>query len=114
MTAPDLTTVINRAGSEGIPERMVPSEFKGDPSLEDHQGRYRFAAANLLPGTVLDAACGVGYGTQFLCKEAGLEEALGIDLCSATLEFARQHYPHPRARFQELDVMKNCISQSSV
>ena len=77
-------------------ERQVAPSRSG--IRRDHVARYEFAAA-LLPegGTVIDAACGVGYGTQLLA-EAG-HQVIGIDYCQEALDYARHHYAHSRTGY---------------
>lgn len=55
-----------------------------------HVERYRLAGDSIPQGSsVLDAACGSGYGSGFLasCNYTGL------DLDGISLEYARRHYP---------------------
>jgi SAM-dependent methyltransferase len=76
------------------PERFVP-EFQSDaPWAEAHLERYRFAAERLLPtDSVLDAACGSGYGTAILSHSC--KRAAGIDKSRATIAYAREKYGGP-------------------
>jgi SAM-dependent methyltransferase len=62
-------------------------------------------AATQLPGiermTVLDIACGTGYGSDYL---AGLaRKVVGIDLEPAVVARCRSRYPNPRAQFKAMD-----------
>ena len=59
----------------------------------DHVKRYQFAASMIGCGTVLDAACGCGYGTKIL-HDSGCK-VIGIDISGGAIEFARKHYPGP-------------------
>jgi SAM-dependent methyltransferase len=63
------------------------------PTLEgvrpDHTNRYKWAAERL-SGTVVDAACGTGYGSAILA-EAGLE-VRAYDNDPDAIEFAEQHF----------------------
>jgi SAM-dependent methyltransferase len=73
----------------------------------DHVARYEWAAARLKELTggaeahVLDIACGIGYGTQLLA-EAGFW-ALGADRDAEALDYARTHYVHARAQWEQVD-----------
>jgi SAM-dependent methyltransferase len=73
------------------PERFVP-EFQSDvPYAKAHIERYRFAAEHLLPSdTVLDAACGSGYGTAILSRFC--RKTTGIDKSAAAIAYAREKY----------------------
>lgn len=54
-------------------ERMGPDEMVGS-SLMGHLTRYRLAAGFLEPDdTVLDAACGTGYGSDVLLQRGDIE-----------------------------------------
>ena len=43
--------------------------------------------------TVLDLACGCGYGSKILHDAGAIVR--GIDVCQEAIEYARQHYPGP-------------------
>ncbi len=59
------------------------------PVTVKHIERYRLAG-DLIPAgsTVLDAACGSGYGSSLLTRC----EYIGLDLEHTVLEYARRHY----------------------
>jgi SAM-dependent methyltransferase len=86
-------------------ERIVPDELEevgatGRETLQLHLERYAFAAQRLRGTTVLDIACGVGYGTRFLIDHNPQIECIhGVDLSSSTIAYARQHYSHPRVEY---------------
>lgn len=73
-------------------------EFTGErftPECEreiryEHLHRYAFAATLCQASEVLDAACGEGYGSAILAREA--RRVVGIDLGEAAIEHARQRY----------------------
>jgi 2-polyprenyl-3-methyl-5-hydroxy-6-metoxy-1,4-benzoquinol methylase len=68
--------------------------------------RYRWAAQHIPEGAlVLDAACGIGYGTSLLAT-AGALLAVGVDIDEPTLAFAREHYAHERAEYIAGDCMQ--------
>jgi SAM-dependent methyltransferase len=88
-------------------ERVVPDLLRlSDPIeagvLEIHQARYRFAAARATGKSVLDLACGVGYGSAIL-KEAGAASVLGVDLSNEAIEYARARYAAERVEFRVAD-----------
>lgn len=69
-------------------ERLIPNDHPGSLVLAEHLARY-LMAAQLAPGrTVLDAACGEGYGTAILLR-AGATACVGVDVDQATVERAR-------------------------
>lgn len=89
------------------PDLLAASENPADRErLENHLERYDFASEQLPPtGNVLDIACGVGYGTDRLCRELEGISATGVDLSDAAIEFARSRYAHPHATFVQHDAM---------
>ncbi len=58
----------------------------------DHVNRYKFAAS-LLTGDVLDAACGIGYGSRIL-HDSGCR-VTGIDIDEKAIASAKKHYHGP-------------------
>lgn len=65
---------------------------KGYGDLPDHHfNRYEFAA-RYASGRILDAACGVGYGSQIL--SAG--DVTGVDASAEAIKWAIRHFPGPK------------------
>ena len=62
-----------------VPERLVPGTLAWDLYEVEHRQRYEFFSPQCRGLKVLDAACGVGYGTQIL-REQGAVFVAGIDL----------------------------------
>jgi 2-polyprenyl-3-methyl-5-hydroxy-6-metoxy-1,4-benzoquinol methylase len=56
-----------------------------------HVARYEFAKSRV-SGYVLDAACGVGYGSYLLSDVA---DVTGVDIEQEAIEYARTHYAGP-------------------
>jgi SAM-dependent methyltransferase len=80
----------NRIGDAD--ERFVPGMADGELIEAEHMARYLWAS-QLAPGrAVLDAGCGVGYGTALLAG-AGAAEAVGIDVSRESVEAARTGAP---------------------
>ena len=82
-----------------IPDELQCSQVTGDETLKLHITRYEFARQHLIPGRVLDLACGVGYGTSLLQESSIVTEAIGVDICKEAIEYANQRYSCARARF---------------
>ncbi len=82
-------------------ERIIPDQTpKGIVSL--HLVRYHFAAQFCRNKRVLDAACGVGYGSHFLSKTA--RSVTGIDLSKDAIEYARKTYLESNSEFRAMDI----------
>jgi SAM-dependent methyltransferase len=87
--------------SRTAPERIVPDETEpGIVAL--HRKRYEFALPLCTGKDVLDAGCGVGYGSAYLAGAAG--KVVGIDLSADAIAYARLHYAGPRTSFERMDV----------
>jgi 2-polyprenyl-3-methyl-5-hydroxy-6-metoxy-1,4-benzoquinol methylase len=97
------------AEEKGLPEassleRLIPLELDteettGAETLKLHLDRYAFARKHLVQGTVLDIACGVGYGTVFLAGSPGIVRVVGVDVSAEAIRYARQHYNHERVSY---------------
>lgn len=83
------------------PERIVPDdESPGIVAL--HLKRYLFAAPYCRDKVVLDAACGVGYGSAELARVA--ERVVGVDVDDAPIAYARTRYASGNVEFRTMDV----------
>jgi len=78
---------MSRPPEEAHPERFDP-ETMGGLIKADHEARYRWAAQAVAGRRVLDAGCGVGYGTRILA-EAGATHVVGIDRSHEAIAAAR-------------------------
>ena len=72
-------------GEYFIPEKS-PKKIE-----EDHVERYKFAAQFVNGKTVLDIACGVGYGSGILA-EAGALRVDGVDISEDVINYAKCNY----------------------
>ncbi|HBA49271.1 MAG TPA: hypothetical protein DCZ91_16050 [Lachnospiraceae bacterium] len=77
-------------------ERFLPDECQGEISIEHYQ-RYQFASRLSRGKAILDAACGEGYGSSLLAREASA--VVGLDIDPAVIENARQKYTQPGLSF---------------
>jgi 2-polyprenyl-3-methyl-5-hydroxy-6-metoxy-1,4-benzoquinol methylase len=84
-----------------FPERIIPDETETGV-VAVHLARYEFAAGFCAGKDVLDAACGVGYGTAYLAGHGG--KVLGVDIDTRTIEYARQRYGGSASRFEAMNV----------
>jgi SAM-dependent methyltransferase len=63
-----------------------------------HLVRYHLATNFIRPGdTVLDCACGLGYGAYILYQCSSAIKILGVDLCPDSIQYATQNYGIPGA-----------------
>ena len=70
-------------------ERQVAPTIDG--IRRDHVARYEFASRQIQQSSsVIDFACGVGYGARILA-DAGLQ-ATGFDIDEEAIAYAREHY----------------------
>ena len=87
-----------------VPDRLADDDPAEAATLRVHLERYRFAAHHLVPGTVLDLACGVGYGTRALADErAQITRATGVDVCGRSIDYANRRYGSDRIEFHHSD-----------
>jgi SAM-dependent methyltransferase len=92
------------------PERIVPDETEpGIVAL--HLKRYEFARRYCTGADVLDAGCGVGYGTAFLAEQAG--RVVGVDLSEQAIAYARGRYALANVEFVVGDVAALPLSDDS-
>jgi len=86
---------------------MKDGERQVSPTLDgvryDHLARYRWACHHL-NGTVLDAACGIGYGSNILANHGFTVRSVDID--QEAIDYGLKHYNHPNITFQCLPLDK--------
>jgi SAM-dependent methyltransferase len=74
------------------PERFVPNQMRGKMLEAEHFVRYHWVAPMAAGERVLDAGCGLGYGTAILAG-GGAASVTGVDLAESVLEAARPDMP---------------------
>ena len=67
----------------------------------DHVNRYKWVV-QYLNGTVLDAACGIGYGSKIMA-ESGLR-VRAIDVDREAIDYAGAYYNHSGIDYQCVDI----------
>ena len=83
------------------PERIVPDETESG-IVAIHLKRYEFARRYCERKAVLDAACGVGYGSAHLAHVA--TRVVGVDRDADAIAYARERYGDPNVEFSVQDV----------
>ncbi|MFN2470678.1 MAG: methyltransferase domain-containing protein [Gaiellaceae bacterium] len=78
--------------AEGTPERYVPEAMRGELVEAEHLARYWWAAGLVEDKRVLDAGCGLGYGSAIMA-DAGAIDVVGVDVAEAVVEAAHAHVP---------------------
>ena len=92
------------------PERIVPDETEpGIVAL--HLKRYEFALPHCVGKDVLDAGCGVGYGSSFLA--AGASRVVGVDSDESAITYARRRYAAPNVEFRVDDLLEPDLLDAS-
>jgi len=86
-------------------ERMIPEHNSGDIIYSEHLLRYSFAKQFVKGKTVLDVACGSGYGSQMLGK-AGAGSVTGVDISEKAVAYANQKYKEKNTSFVVADGTK--------
>ena len=87
---------------ENTLERIIPELIRVENRIDNqtlhlHLDRYHFAGRNILPGTIADIACGVGYGSYLLITQYGevINRIYGVDKDAESIQWAIDHYPNP-------------------
>ena len=83
-------------------ERLVPGTEGWDRYHADHVQRYNFFASRYSGKTVLDMACGAGYGSNLIASH-GASKVTGIDIAPEAVSFAKQNYKDSRLEFLQMD-----------
>lgn len=78
---------MNFTGERYIPEYFSESQ---DTIKREHEERYSVVAKIVSDKKVLDAACGSGYGSFELSKNA--KEVFGLDISEETIKYAKETF----------------------
>ncbi len=72
--------------------------------IRKHLIRYNFANLFVKENSeVLDAACGVGYGTSILSQKS--KSIIGIDYSKAAIKFAKKNHKNKKIKFYESNIL---------
>lgn len=105
---------INNNFDEYFWERMYPGTvFATLNHFLTHMGRYQYVKQFLGKGdVVIDAACGIGYGTRYLSDHCS--RVYGVDLSSDSLSLARRYYHHENIKWMKEDVTALPMADHSI
>jgi 2-polyprenyl-3-methyl-5-hydroxy-6-metoxy-1,4-benzoquinol methylase len=81
-------------------ERVIPNNERTKYLFQEHAIRYLFASQFISSKTVLDAACGSGYGSAIL-SESGATKVVGIDNSSEAIEYCEKNYKNENLEFKK-------------
>lgn len=83
-------------------ERLVPGTDGWDKYHADHVQRYNYFASRYSGKSVLDMACGAGYGSAIIASN-GASHVTGIDIAAEAVSFAKANYNSAALDFRQLD-----------
>ena len=92
-------------------ERVLPNDERTKFLFQEHAIRYLFASQFTASKTVLDAACGSGYGSAIL-SESGAQKVVGIDNSSEAIEYCEKNYKKENLEFKKDDCEKITLDAS--
>lgn len=79
-------------------ERMHPLIHQREIFYFEHLGRYHFVSQFVKNKTVLDVACGNGYGSSLL-NQAGSNLVVGVDSSPEAINYAQKNYAEKGLKF---------------
>ena len=94
-------------------ERASKDHFGRTSLRDEHIHRYQLAA-RAARGFVVDCACGIGYASALIARQAEVEAYLGIDPSEDAIEYAIKNYSGERIRFEYGMLEKNSCGRSSI
>lgn len=92
-------------------ERLVPGECEAVTEAI-HMQHYRLVAPHVAGRRVIDAGCGVGYGSRMLA-DAGAASVLSLDYSEVALAYARANFDHPAITWRQTDLNVQDFAPSS-
>lgn len=85
-----------------VDERVVPGKSNVN-NLQRHIARYNLVLSDAKDKSVLDLACGTGYGSFLLDMVADSIE--GVDISRDAIEFAEKFYHSSTLSFKQADIL---------
>lgn len=93
-------------------ERMIPEFHTGNFMFGEHIVRYESALEFVNDKTILDIACGSGYGSNILSKTA--RKVYGVDIDQATIKYAQENFNASNIEFKVGSAVSIPLENSSV
>lgn len=94
-------------------ERIAPNTIEWDRYIGNHMSRYKFALDQILKqknkNRILDIACGVGYGTNFLAQHLPKSQFYGVDISNEALTIAKNEFKLENIEF----ILDDCTNPNS-
>jgi len=97
--------------NDGRLERWLPG-FCSEHTNKEHESRYNWVKDFVKDRTVLDIACGTGFGSYKLINEGGAVKVTGFDVDDKTIRYASLRNKHPRLFFEVNDAETFAASNS--
>lgn len=94
-------------------ERVVLNDTTPEYLIKEHLDRYLFAKKFVKNKTVLDIACGTGYGSFELAK-SGAKKVIGGDISKEAIDYATQKYIKNNLSFKEMSAESIDIQDNSI
>jgi len=115
----------NHAEENSDPQRARDAHVQGggerqaaisiDRIRPDHVARYDFAVSKIGGAeTVLDLACGVGYGSWIIAERTSCQRVIGMDISPEAISYGREFYRHPKIEFREGDCVATGLPAASI
>ena len=97
---------------EDAGERMIPEVHKGTVIYGEHIARYQALLPLVKNKTVLDIACGTGYGSKALAARA--KKVYAVDYSYESIAYAQKHYHGRNIAYLVGDAIDIPLADSSV
>ncbi|GAB1261341.1 class I SAM-dependent methyltransferase [Aurantivibrio plasticivorans] len=88
------------------PKEMDMSDSNDRESLAIHEARYEFASSHLTGKSILDMACGCGFGTAQMAGRHPELRFTGVDIDPEAIDYARRNYQLDNLEFICTDAMR--------
>lgn len=93
-------------------ERMVPEYHSGSLIYAEHMVRYISTEPFIKKKTVLDIACGSGYGSFIMSKSA--TKVIGVDNDKTSIDYAKEKYRSSNIEYRVGDAVNIPLENESI